>query len=61
MCLFLLWPTKVQTKLSLGIDLINWRCFAPLFLHFSLDAGMGMFIRLPFNNGLLETTLILRF
>jgi len=40
---------------------MNWRCLAPLFLHFSFDAGMGILIKLPFKRGLFETTLILRF
>jgi len=51
----------VQTKLSLGMDLTNCRCLAPLFLHLSLDAGIGIFMRLPFNKGLFEITLIFKF
>lgn len=48
----------MHTKASVGIDLMNCKCLAPLFLHLSLSAGNGIFIRDPFKIGEQETTLI---
>ncbi len=60
MCLFVLWPMREHTKAGDGIDRTNCKCLAPLFLHFSLLFGRGMFIKLPLSNGLQETTLIFK-
>jgi hypothetical protein len=54
-CLLLFCPTKEQTKAGDGIDLINCKCLAPLFLQLSLFVGRGMFIKVPDKNGLHET------
>ena len=58
-CLFVLWPIRVHTRAFDGIDLIIWRCLAPLFRQLSLFVGRGMLIKDPLSNGLQETTLIL--
>jgi hypothetical protein len=38
--------------------LMNWRCLAPIPLHFNGSLGKGTFIKTPFINGLHEITLI---
>lgn len=38
------------------MERISCKCFAPLLLHFSIEAGIGMFISVPESSGLLEIT-----
>jgi hypothetical protein len=56
-CLFNFWPIKVQTKAFDGIERMSCKCFAPLWLHFSWLAGIGMLTSVPESKGLQETTL----
>ena len=35
-----------------GMDLINCKCFAPLYIHFNYYEDKGIFISVPCNNGL---------
>ena len=60
---FLTWrwrfcPTNVHTKAFVGIDLMNCKCLAPLFLQRNLSAGKGIFMRDPFKIGEQDTTFI---
>lgn len=57
-CLLRFCPTSVVSKEGTGIDLINWRCLAPLFEHFIALPGTGTFIKVPLIKGLQDTILI---
>ena len=60
-CRLVFWPIKEHTKALEGIDLISWRCFAPLCLQLSLLEGSGILINAPLRRGLQDTILILSY
>ena len=60
-CLLVFCPIKEHTSELAGIDLIIWRCLAPLCLQLNLLEGRGMLMRAPLNKGLHETIFILSY
>lgn len=59
-CRFVLCPISEHTKADDGMERISCKCLAPLFLHFSLLFGKGIFIRLPLSKGLQDTIFIFK-
>lgn len=57
-CLFKFCPTNVVNRAGIGIDLMNWRCLAPLLEHFITLPGTGTFINAPLIKGLQDTIFI---
>lgn len=43
------------------MERISCKCLAPLLLHLSKEAGIGMLINVPESKGLLEITLSLNY
>jgi len=60
-CLFFFIPTSVLIIASDGIDRVNWRCFAPKFLHLKMSVGIGTSSKVPLSKGEDVITFILCF